>query len=68
MNEARKRETPQPAGGAPATPCYLSIITLQDLDLSLQPARPLEYELVFQSEIRQRPAVFLFLQAASACS
>lgn len=24
-------------GGGRATPCYLSIITLQDLDLSLQP-------------------------------
>jgi len=27
----------QPGGGGRATPCYLSIITLQDLDLSLQP-------------------------------
>jgi hypothetical protein len=27
----------QAGGGGRATPCYLSIITLQDLDLSLQP-------------------------------
>lgn len=27
----------QPGGSGRATPCYLSIITLQDLDLSLQP-------------------------------
>lgn len=27
----------QLGGGSRATPCYLSIITLQDLDLSLQP-------------------------------